>query len=164
MTMQGVSSTMLAMDTTATLHDKLADLGGRMIVDALHKLEQGGLSATPQSDEGVTYAAKIAKEEAVLDLTQPAQALERKIRAFNPFPGATATFNDVAVKFWRAEVASPNTTAEPGKVLAASAQDGVLVACGQGALRVLELQKPGGKRLPAAEFLKGFPLEGGRFA
>ncbi|WP_420472781.1 methionyl-tRNA formyltransferase [Noviherbaspirillum sp. ST9] len=153
-----------ASDTTASLHDKLAELGGRMIVDALRKLEQGGLSATVQPEEGVTYAAKIAKEEAALDLTQPANVLERKIRAFNPFPGATAMFNDVAVKFWRAEPVSGASAAEPGKVIAASAQDGVLVACGEGALRVLELQKPGGKRLPAAEFLKGFPLEGGRFA
>jgi methionyl-tRNA formyltransferase len=150
-------------DTTASLHDKLAELGGRMIVAALRKLEQGGLDATPQPEEGVTYAAKIAKEEASLDLTQAAEVLERKIRAFNPFPGATALFNDVAVKFWRAEAESGVTTAEPGKVLAASAQDGVLIACGEGTLRVLELQKPGGKRLPAAEFLKGFPLEGGRF-
>ena len=152
-----------ATDTTASLHDKLAELGGRMIVEALRKLEQGTLSATPQPEEGVTYAAKIAKEEAALDLTQPAEVLARKIRAFNPFPGATAAFNDVPVKFWRAEPVSV-AQAEPGKVLAASAQDGVVVACGKGALRVLDLQKPGGKRLPAAEFLKGFPLEGGRFA
>ncbi|HYC41523.1 MAG TPA: methionyl-tRNA formyltransferase [Noviherbaspirillum sp.] len=153
-----------ATDTTASLHDKLAELGGRMIVDALRKLGQGGLNATPQPEEGVTYAAKIAKEEAALDLTQPADILDRKVRAFNPFPGATAIFNDVAVKFWRAEPVSGVASSEPGTVLAASAQDGVLIACGQGALRVLELQKPGGKRLPAAEFLKGFPLEGGRFA
>jgi methionyl-tRNA formyltransferase len=152
-----------AADTTASLHDKLAELGGRMIVDALRKLVQSALSATPQPEAGVTYAAKIAKEEAALDLAQPAEVLARKIRAFNPFPGATAVFDGVPVKFWRAEPASV-AHAEPGKVLAASAQDGVLVACGQGALRVLELQKPGGKRLPAAEFLKGFPLEGGRFA
>lgn len=154
----------MATDTTASLHDKLAELGGRMIVDALRKLEQDELNAAPQPEEGVTYAAKIAKEEAALDLAQPADLLERKIRAFNPFPGATAMFNGVAVKFWRAEPVAGATAAEPGKVLAASAQDGVLIACGQGALRVLELQKPGGKRLPAAEFLKGFPLEGGRFA
>lgn len=153
-----------ATDTTASLHDKLAELGGRMIVDALHKLEQGGLSATPQPEEGVTYAAKIAKEEAALDFSQPAQVIERKIRAFNPFPGASAMFGDVPIKFWRAEVAFTGGSAAPGQVMTASAQDGVLVACGEGVLRVLELQKPGGKRLPAAEFLKGFPLEGGRFA
>ncbi|OWW19825.1 methionyl-tRNA formyltransferase [Noviherbaspirillum denitrificans] len=152
-----------ASDTTASLHDKLADLGGRMIVDALRRLEQNGLAATPQPEEGVTYAAKIAKEEAALDLSAPAEVIGRKVRAFNPFPGATAVFNGVPVKFWRAEPVAGAGPAEPGKVLAASAQDGVVVACGQGALRVLELQKPGGKRLPTAEFLKGFPLEGGRF-
>ena len=151
-------------DTTASLHDKLADLGGRMIVDALRKLEQGGLSATPQPEEGVTYAAKISKDEAALDFTLPVQVIERKIRAFNPFPGASASFNTVPIKFWRAEVAATSSGAAPGAVLAASAQDGVLIACGEGVLRVLELQKPGGKRLSAAEFLKGFPLEGGSFA
>ena len=150
------------MDTTATLHDKLAELGGRMIVDALRKLEQGGLSATPQPDEGVTYAAKIAKEEAALDFTQPATVLSRKIRAFNPFPGASGSFGDTQIKMWHAEAI--DRSGSPGDVLAANPQDGVIVACGEGALRITELQKPGGKRLPAAEFLKGFPMEGGRFA
>ena len=148
-------------DTTGSLHDKLAELGGAMIVEAMRKLDT--LSAIPQPDQGVTYAAKISKEEAALDFSQPAEALWRKIRAFNPFPGAVASFNDVPVKLWRAELASTASNAEPGQVLAANAQDGVLIACGKGALRVTELQKPGGKRLPAAEFLKGFPLEGGCF-
>lgn len=152
-----------ATDTTGSLHDKLADLGGKMIVAALRKLEQGNLTATPQPGEGVTYAAKISKEEAALDFTLPAVTLDRKIRAFNPFPGAVASFNEVPVKFWRAEVAASTSNAAPGQVLAASAQEGVLIGCGQGVLRVLELQKPGGKRLPAAEFLKGFPLDGGQF-
>lgn len=150
-------------DTTGSLHDKLAELGGTMIVDALRKLEQGTLSALPQPEQGVTYAAKIAKEEAALDFSVPAETLWRKIRAFNPFPGAVASFNDVPVKLWRAELAATTTKAAPGEVLAANAQDGVMIACGSGVLRVLELQKPGGKRLPAAEFLKGFPLEGGGF-
>ncbi len=150
-------------DTTGSLHDKLADLGGKMIVDALRKLERGALPATRQPEAGVTYAAKISKEEAALDFTQPAETLWRKIRAFNPFPGAVATFNEVPVKLWRAEQVSTSTHAAPGQVLAADAQEGVLIACCKGALRVHELQKPGGKRLPAAEFLKGFPLLGGRF-
>ncbi|RZI43965.1 methionyl-tRNA formyltransferase [Herbaspirillum sp. HC18] len=152
-----------AADTTGSLHDKLADLGGRMIVDALRKLEQGGLTATPQPEAGVTYAAKISKEEAALDFTQPAAVIDRKIRAFNPFPGASAMFNGVPIKFWRAEVASTAGGVMPGHVVAASAQDGVLIDCGEGVLRVFDLQKPGGKRLPAAEFLKGFPLEDGKF-
>ncbi|MEC4718807.1 methionyl-tRNA formyltransferase [Noviherbaspirillum sp. CPCC 100848] len=151
--------------TTGELHDRLAEMGGRMIVDVMQQLKrQGSLPpGTPQPDAGVTYAAKIAKEEGTLDLSQPAPVLHRKIRAFNPFPGAVAHFNDIPVKFWRADLVESGPAAEPGQVLAANAQDGVVVACGGGALRLLELQKPGSKRLPAAEFLKGFPLEGGRF-
>ena len=152
-------------DTTGSLHDKLAAMGARMIVDALHQLEQGALQATPQPQQGVTYAAKITKEEAALDFTLSARQLDCKIRAFNPFPGASAQFNGVTVKLWRAEVLPAGAVADaaPGQVLAANPQDGVIVACGSGALRIGELQKPGGKRLPAAEFLKSFAMEGGRF-
>lgn len=162
LTMQRVPIT--PQDTTGSLHDTLAALGARMIVDALRQLEQGVITATPQPQEGVTYAAKIAKEEAVLDLNQAAAVVARKIHAFNPFPGAVAMFNGVPVKLWRAEVLPAlQPGAAPGQVLAASAQDGVIVACGSGALRLTELQKPGGKRLPAAEFLKGFAMAGGHF-
>jgi methionyl-tRNA formyltransferase len=150
-------------DTTGSLHDKLAVLGGRMIVEALRKLEQDKLPATPQPEAGAIYAPKIAKEEAALDFGQSAQILDRKIRAFNPFPGAVASFNGVLVKLWHAEAVN-GKGGTPGQVLAANAQDGVVIACGSGALRAHELQKPGGKRLPAAEFLKGFPLEGGVFS
>lgn len=149
-------------DTTGSLHDKLAALGGRMIVEALRKLEQGQLEAVPQPEEGVTYAAKISKDEARLDFSLPAAALARKVRAFNPFPGANGLVEDVAVKLWSAEALAGQ--GEPGQVLAADAQQGIVVACGEGALRLLELQKPGGKRLAAAEFLKGFPLAGRRFS
>jgi methionyl-tRNA formyltransferase len=142
-------------DTTATLHDKLAALGGRMIVDALRRF--GQLEPVPQPEQGVTYAAKISKEEAKLDLAQPAAALLRKVRAFNPFPGAQAQVGGVTIKIWKAEPATGGGA--PGKVLAADAKQGIVVACGEGALRLTELQKPGGKRLAAAEFLKGFPLE-----
>lgn len=145
-------------ETTGSLHDKLAALGGELIVEALPRLGQGQLAAQPQPETGVTYAAKIAKEEAALDFTLPAEVLERKVRAFNPFPGAVARFGGVPVKIWGARIAPPSPVALPGKVLAADAQNGILVVCGQGVLRLTELQKPGGKRLPAAEFLKGFPL------
>jgi methionyl-tRNA formyltransferase len=151
-----------AGDTTGTLHDKLATLGGKLIVEALRRLKRGELPATPQP-EGANYAAKISKEEAALDFAQSAEVLARKVRAFNPVPGAAANFNGTAVKFWRAEALPGMPQAEAGKVLAANAHDGVQIACGSGVLHVTELQKPGGKRLPAAEFLKGFPLEGGRF-
>jgi methionyl-tRNA formyltransferase len=151
-------------DTTGSLHDKLAALGGKMIVEALDKLEQGRLPAVPQPEEGANYAAKIAKEEAALDFSQSAQQLARKIRAFNPFPGATGRFGDTVVKLWQARPVAVAQRGEPGQVLSADAQSGIVVACGEGALLLTELQKPGGKRLPAAEFLKGFALEGGRFA
>ncbi len=151
-------------DTTASLHDKLAIMGGQLIVQALNQLEQGDLPATPQPEAGVTYAAKIMKEEAALDFSLPAAELARKICAFNPFPGAHGNVEDVIVKLWRAGVAANETSAAPGTVLAADERGGVLIACGSGVLRVDELQKPGGKRLPAVEFLKGFPLEGRRFA
>jgi methionyl-tRNA formyltransferase len=126
-----------------------------MIVDALRRY--GDLVPVVQPEAGVTYAAKISKEEAKLDLSQPAEVLARKVRAFNPFPGAQAQAGGVAIKIWEAEPVEG--TGAPGKVLAADARQGIVVACGQGALRLTELQKPGGKRLPAAEFLKGFPLE-----
>ncbi len=154
-----------ADDTTGSLHDKLAELGGRLIVETIRRLDQGGaLSATPQPESGVTYAAKIAKEEAALDFSQAAHALACKIRAFNPFPGATGNFNGVPLKIWRAEAAESLVLSPPGTVLAADAQSGIEIRCGEGMLRLLELQKPGGKRLPASEFLKGFAMEGGRFA
>ncbi|SNS16430.1 methionyl-tRNA formyltransferase [Noviherbaspirillum humi] len=151
-------------DTTGSLHDKLAQLGGRMIVDTLRRLQKAPLQAAPQPEQGVTYAAKISKEEAALDFTQPAEQLARKIRAFNPFPGAGGQFGGVTLKLWQAEVVTAPSSARPGQVLVADAQQGVVVACGSGALRLAELQKPGGKRLRAAEFLKGFPIEGGSFA
>jgi len=145
-------------DTAATLHDKLAALGARMIVAALQRLDQ--LEAQPQDSAGVTYAAKIEKAEAQLDFRQDAQILARRIRAFNPFPGATATINGAPLKLWGAAAEPHAGDQAPGTVLASDAQ-GVLVACGSGALRLTTLQKPGGKRLPAREFLQSFPLAAG---
>ncbi|MGJ7915622.1 methionyl-tRNA formyltransferase [Massilia sp. LXY-6] len=150
----------LDTDTTGTLHDKLAEMGGRMIVEALDKLAAGGLDAVPQPEQGVTYAAKISKEEAKLDLQRPAAELARKVRAFNPFPGAHAQAGGVTLKIWNAQAIKGKS--QPGQVLSADAQ-GIVVACGEGALRLTELQKPGGKRLAAAEFLKGFSFDGVSF-
>ncbi len=148
-----------ADDTTARLHDRLAAMGGRLIVEALRKLEQDVLPATPQPAEGVTYAAKIAKDEAPLDFSLPAAVLLRRIHAFNPFPGAVAHAGEVALKVWNARVS--DASGKPGTVLAVDA-DGITVACGEGALVFTELQKPGGKRLPAAVFLQGFPMTTGQ--
>jgi methionyl-tRNA formyltransferase len=148
-------------DTTGSLHDKLAALGGRMIVAALRAMAAGRLDAVPQPEDGVTYAAKISKEEAKLDFTLPAPRLARKVRAFNPFPGAHGQAGAVTVKIWNAQAVDGKGA--PGQLLSADPQGGIVVACGEGALRLSELQKPGGKRLAAAEFLKGFSFEGVTF-
>ena len=146
-------------DTTGELHDRLAALGGRLIVDALLRLAEGRLTRTPQPDEGVSYAAKISKDEAALDLRLPASTLLRRIHAFNPAPGASVQSGDSVLKIWRAERIAG--IGEPGLVLAVDAR-GVTVACGEDALLLTELQKPGGKRLPAANFLQGFSIEAGQ--
>ena len=141
-------------DTAASLHDKLAAQGARLIVDALARLPE--LQAVPQPEEGVTYAHKIEKAEAAIDWTLPAEQLARRVRAFNPFPGATAKHGELLLKCWQAKPLAGQ--GEPGQVLAADG-NGVVVACGSGALCLTELQKPGGKRLPAADFLRGHPLQ-----
>ncbi|PLZ00456.1 methionyl-tRNA formyltransferase [Burkholderia sp. WAC0059] len=157
-------------DTTATLHDRLAQLGAHLIVEALGELERTGrLASTPQPAEGATYAEKIAKHEAALDWRRSADGLARQIRAFDPFPGGAATLEDgMQLKLWSAEHASGTAvpaSAEPGEILDVSPA-GVLVACGEAgqrsALRVTQLQKPGGKRLAAREFLAGLPLKAGQ--
>ena len=151
-----------ADDTTASLHDRLAALGGTCIVEALAALAAGALVATPQPAEGVTYAAKIGRAEADIDWSRPAAEIERAMRAFDPFPGAVSSLRDTAVKCWKARVVAGE--GEPGRVLAVDA-DGIVVACGRDALRCTVLQRPGSKRLPAGEFLRGFPVSvGERFA
>ena len=146
-------------DCAATLHDKLAALGARLMVEALPRLARGELPGEPQPAEGVTYAAKLEKSEAALDWRQTAVALSRAVRAFDPFPGTVARIEGQTIKVWRAEPAPG--AGEPGTVLAANV-DGILVACGEGALRLVELQKSGGKRLQAADFLHGFALKPGQ--
>ncbi len=147
-------------DSTARLHDKLAALGGRMIVDALAQLQQ--LKRTPQPTEGVTYAHKIEKHEALIDWTLPAEVLARRVRAFDPFPGALTHHGNDNLKVWAAEAEPEAAEASPpGTVLEASA-GGVRVATGQGVLRLTELQRAGGKRLPAAAFLQGADLQPGQ--
>lgn len=148
-------------DTTATLTAKLAALGARMIVDALARGARGELRPQPQPSEGVTYAHKLDKREAWLDWTQPAQRLACRVRAFDPFPVACGTLRGQAIRFWRAHSDSGAAhTAAPGTVLAADA-DGVHIACGEGTLVVTELQRAGGRRLAAREFLAGMPIAAG---
>ena len=144
-----------ADDTTATLHDKLAALGGRLIVEALELAACGGFHPERQPEAGVCYAHKIEKAESEIDWTQPAAVIERRLRAFDPFPGGLSQLDGEALKIWKACLADGQ--GRPGEVLAADAT-GLLVACGEGALRLTELQRAGGKRLPAAAFLQSRPV------
>jgi methionyl-tRNA formyltransferase len=149
----------IASDETAgSLHDKLAGLGARLIVETL-----AGLPGTPvpQSDDGMIYAAKIEKSEASLDWRLSAVQLERKVRAFNPFPGAVTILNGVPIKVWRATCLTGGTRGAPPGVVVSADQDGIVVACGEDALRLTELQKAGSRRLPVAQFLSGAPLRPG---
>ncbi|MES2481478.1 MAG: methionyl-tRNA formyltransferase [Pseudomonadota bacterium] len=148
-------------DTTAVLHDRLAALGARLVVTALEQAAHGQGKPVPQPAEGVTYAHKIEKAEAAIDWSLPAASLERRIRAFNPFPGAVTALAGETIKVWDAQVTTDAAPAgAPGAVLAVS-DAGIDVVCGSGVLRLTQLQRPGGKRLAAAQFLHGFPVEAG---
>ena len=147
-----------ADDTAASLHDKLAAQGARLIVDALARYD--ALKAEPQPEAGVTYAAKISKAEARINWTLTATEIERRIRAFDPFPGAVTECNGTAIKVWRAVAVSG--MGEPGTVLAADDKQ-LLIACGTSALSLQSLQKPGSKRMQVRDFLQGFsPTAGDR--
>ena len=145
--------------TTASLHDALASLGSRSIVQALGALEQGGLHPQPQPEQGVSYAHKIDKAQAWLDWREPAPVLERRIRAFDPAPGAYVWLDTPkgreAVKVWRAQALTEQGQA--GQVLQAQGEH-LVVACGQGALALLSLQRPGGRRIDARDFLQQVAL------
>ena len=145
-------------DTTGTLHDRLAELGAKLIVQALDALEAGAAKATPQPAEGVTYAAKLDRREARVDWRESATTVNCRVRALNPSPGAGARVRGVELKIWRCATAAGR--GKPGEVLRVD-PSGLWVACGEGVLVITELQRSGGKRLPAAEFLKGFPLSAG---
>lgn len=148
-------------DTAGTLHDRLAELGGRMIVESLGKLADGRLGATPQDDTLATYAPKIGRAEAAVAWTDPAVVIERQVRAFDPVPGAHARFNGSPIKIWRASAVGGSADASPGTVLSATTE-GVDVACGSaGALRIRELQRAGGRRLAVVDFLRGHPIAAG---
>lgn len=148
--------TITASDTTASLHDRLAALGAERIVQVLTKLATGEtLASFAQPAEGITYAHKLEKQESLLDLTRPAQLLDRQIRAYNPFPGAMIQLDGQPIKIWQARVQP--ISGQPGCILSADAT-GVVVACGRDALCLEVMQMPGGKRLQAADFLRGHPL------
>ena len=143
-----------ADETTGGLHDRLAALGAALVVQGLQAAARGALQPRPQPEAGVSYAHKIAKSEAAIDWTQPAAVIERRLRAFDPFPGASFAVGADATphKLWRARVVPAPRAARPGTVLQADGQ-GLVVACGVDALECLELQRPGGRRQPVAAWL-----------
>ncbi len=142
-------------ETTGSLNDRLAALGGELIVQSLGAVSQGLLVAMPQASQGVSYAHKIDKAEALIDWSLPAGVLERRIRAFDPSPGAHTLWQGQILKLWRGQVLSTEVLALPGTVLALDAE-GLVVQCALGAaLRVTSLQRAGGKRLDAAIFFQG---------
>ena len=145
-------------DTTASLHDKLAEQGGRLIVEALKLAACGSLKCTPQPADGVTYAHKIEKAESLIDWSESAEVIAHRLRAFNPFPGGATSLGSEAIKVWAAVAEEGSGVA--GTVLSADAQ-GVRVACGSGVLNMQLLQRAGGKRLAAGDFLRGFELPAG---
>ena len=151
-----------AQDITATLHDKLADMGARMMVQALSLAASGALQPVKQPQEGVTYAHKIEKHEAAIDWSQPATLITQRVRAFNPFPGATATLNGETLKIWTASVGvgQPPMDAVFGSIQALSLVSIEVVAM-DSIVSISELQRPGGKRLNVADFLRGFDLRPG---
>jgi methionyl-tRNA formyltransferase len=147
-------------DTTGRLHDRLAALGARLAVCALADAQAGALRPVRQPEAGVTYAHKIDKAEAAIDWRLPAAVIERRVRAFDPFPGATFQAGGDTVKLWRARVERLGVAAAPGSVIVVDGQQ-LVVACGDGALALLEVQRAGGKRGPVAQWLQAHPLQPG---
>lgn len=144
-------------DTGQTLHDRLAGLGARVLADGLARLAAGTLpAAQPQPDDGVTYAHKLDKAESNLDWSQPAVVLDRMIRAFEPWPGTQADLAGETLRVWQARPLAVDHHAEPGAVLQAT-REGIDVACGEGVLRLLGVQRAGGRRIAVADYLNGRP-------
>jgi methionyl-tRNA formyltransferase len=148
-------------DTTASLHDKVADLGAVMVVQALDLAAHGGLLPVKQTEEGVTYAHKLEKHEAPINWRMDAASIVRRVRAFNPFPGATAVLNGEIIKVWDAHAGQGSVTAKPGDIVTVDPV-GIVVAAFESVVVLTELQRPGGKRLPASEFWRGCALQVGQ--
>jgi len=147
-------------DTAATLHDRLGKLGAVLLVETLARLEQGAIQATPQNHALASYAAKLRKDEAQIDWQTDAAVLARRVRAFNPWPVAHTTLAGQTVRIWMAGSEPGGGTAAPGTIVSADAS-GIRVRCGQGVLRITQLQAEGGKPLAAREFLNGRALPAG---
>jgi len=152
----------LDTDTTGTLHDKLAQLGASLMVQTLQQVQSGTAQAVQQPLQGITYANKIDKHEATIHWAQAAQAIVRRVRAFNPFPVANTVLAGETLKIWAAQVggAAPSSDSQFGTILAV-AHTGIAVCAMNFEVILTELQRLGGKRLPAADFLRGFDLQVG---
>ena len=151
------------LDTTGSLHDRLAVLGGQLMVQALGQAEFDQLQAVPQPLADITYASKIDKTEAVIDWSQSAQTISQRVRAFNPFPGASTLLAGETLKIWAAAAGGGAFAGgQVGGQIVALAPSGIVVAALDSTLIITELQRPGGKRLASAEFLRGCPLQVGQ--
>ena len=147
-------------DTTQSLHDALSETGAKLMVNAMQTLTQtGALAATPQDETLVTYAHKLEKSEAAIDWQKSAVEISRQVRAFNPFPVAQSHLKEDVCRIWMATVADDVKQPQHHNGEIISLQNGILVACGEGVLRITELQAPGGKRLEAAQFAQGHHLQ-----
>lgn len=147
-------------DSARSLHDRLSALGAQALVQTLPALEGGTLWPRPQDEGQATYAAKLDKGAAVLDWDRPAAELERRVRAFDPWPVACTTAGDEPLRVWRAAVVAATPGAVPGTVLAAG-REGIDVACREATLRLLTVQRPGGRPIAAADYLHAHPLPPG---
>lgn len=148
-------------DTTQTLHDKLCMLGARSIVEALELLQQGNLVASTQNEALACYAAKIKKAEAEINWRLDANQINRMVRAFNPGPGAFTHIQGNILKIWQVKVISDDSSLQPGEIVATD-RHGITVACGSGMIILEIVQKAGGKKLSATEFLAGHTVQPGR--
>jgi len=151
----------LDADTTATLHDKVAELGARMVVQVLDLAAAGQLQPVKQPEDGITYAHKIEKHEAPIDWKQDAESIVRRVRAFNPFPGASTVLDGESIKVWSASVQVGSPQAAFGEILAV-APEGIAVAAMNSIVILKELQRAGSKRMQVADFVRGFPLQAGQ--
>jgi methionyl-tRNA formyltransferase len=147
-------------DTAEHLHDRLALVGAKAINDVLAKLDLFQKMPTPQQQELATYAKKITRNEANIEWSENCELIERRIRAFNPWPGSQTWYKGVKLRIWQAECNKLAHQFDPGTILSAD-KSGIVVACGRGSLKILEIQRAGGKKLSAADFLNGMSLDAG---
>jgi methionyl-tRNA formyltransferase len=148
-----------AKETAGELLDRLAALGGELLVRHLAAIVDGTLQPVEQDEAGATYAGKISKQDARLDWRQPADSLHRQVRAYNPAPGAFFLLDDMPIKCWRASVVAGRDAATPGQVLATD-RDGIVVACSRDALCLESLQRPGKRPVTGHEFAGAVPMAG----